>query len=186
MTDEHYDAERERLEMQRTALKYFRYSAVAVSSYEFSSKKRYSASAFASSLSGSEGMRSLLPRHFSKSDAERRVPDIIMFAVELHRNSDHKTWRDNADCVEDICSTFEGLALLRAFVLTFGYPVDDVLALSNVEAMRYYEVAFMARPKKLDWETLGNLSRVDVDGSLLSNLLNNLLTDATVDEGTTR
>jgi hypothetical protein len=182
MTTESDRSRDESLEMQRTALNHFRYSAVAVHSYELESKKRYSASAFAALLSGSEGMRSLLPRHFSKSDAERTVPDIIMFAVELHRNSDHKAWRDNADCVEAICSTFEGLRLLRAFVLTFGYPVDDVLDLSNAEAMRYYEVAFMARPKKLDWETLGNLSRVDVDGSLL----NNLLTDATVDEGTTR
>jgi aminoglycoside N3'-acetyltransferase len=67
-------------------------------------------------------------------------------------------------------SAFDGLSMLEAYVLMFGYDIASVMKLSSAEVSAAMDV-LVASGVHLSWEALMEFVTSDIDGSLVNALL---------------
>lgn len=97
--------------------------------------------------------------------------DAPLIEWDAMRENDRRVSARKKFIISSLISTFSGVTLLRAFVLTFGYELERVLTLSTSEVEVYYRLALEASPAQLSWEALSKFSAAGVDGSLALALL---------------
>jgi hypothetical protein len=122
-------------------------------------------------LSRGDGMYSYFPQRIPVTEMRDFAKQVVTLAALLRDSISGRRINFAKPAAEGVCDRFEGVNIVKAYVLTFGYPLKSVLALSGDEVSQYYDIAFRAYPRKAEWDTLGKLALVDVDGSLLNSLL---------------
>lgn len=171
------DPARDRELLQRSTLERFRTSVSSLIKVSNSIniwqrvEVGMTAGIFAYNFSKGDGMASFFLKSFSKSDVERVTKERLLLATQLRMGDARKRLPEHKMMSESIRTEFEGETVLDAFVLSFGYPVEDVLSLSADEVTRYYDSALRVHPQRVEWETLVKLAHIDVDSSLLSSFL---------------
>ena len=108
---------------------------------------------------------------FVDGASDQQRDDIIRESLSLAANLSHDDLYESSIVRTKVLAAFKGLVSLQAFVLAFGSPVDDVLALSDDEVAGCYRTAVAAMPRQHSLDVLLRLSSSDVDGELASSML---------------
>lgn len=120
----------------------------------------------------SESTDGLLSDELSEYDKVVILEEAFTLATHLRRSdSGALSYLENKDTSQRFRKRFDGLTLLQAYTLSFGYLPDDILALNDDEIAGCFQFVAQRLPNQFPLAVVRRLVGLDVDDTLVSSLL---------------
>ena len=114
----------------------------------------------------------LLSDELSEYDKVVILEEAFTLATHLRRSdSGALSYLENKDTSQRFRKRFDGLTLLQAYTLSFGYLPDDILALNDDEIAGCFQFVAQRLPNQFPLAVVRRLVGLDVDDTLVSSLL---------------
>jgi len=114
----------------------------------------------------------LLPDDLSEYDKAVILKEAFTLATHLYRSDTGVLSRqEDRDTSRRFRKRFDGLTLLQAYTLSFGYLPDDILALNDDEIAGCFQFVAQRLPNQFPLAVVRRLVGLDVDDTLVSSLL---------------
>jgi hypothetical protein len=123
-------------------------------------------------LIASEPMTVFFPEDVTAAQRQSTTEKALKLAVFLGIKSSDARENHDDDISVKVRATFEGATVLKAYVLTFGYPTEDVLLLSAEKVEWCFAVLADTLLCQLPFSTMLDMMSADIDTSLAVTILN--------------
>jgi len=116
----------------------------------------------------------------SESEKEVVAQDTYVLAFHLLRGDSMSSyWRE--DTSQKFQARFDGLPLLQAYMLRFGFPPEEILTLGDDEVIECCRSILQNFPHRFPLAVVRGLVGLDVDDTLVSSFMSSSSTDADVE-----
>lgn len=132
-------------------------------------------------LIASEPMAVFFPEDVTAGLRQSVTEKALKLAVFLGIESSDARENHDDDISVKVRATFEGATVLKAYVLTFGYSIEDVLALSAEGVEWCFTVLAETLLCQPQFSTMLDMMSADVDTSLAVTILNASCSEAESD-----
>ena len=132
-------------------------------------------------LIASEPMAVFFPRDVTAGRRQSVTEKALKLAVFLGIESSDARENHDDDISVKVRAKFEGATVLKAYVLTFGYSIEDVLALSADGVEWCFAVLADTLLCQPQFSTMLDMMSADVDTSLAVTILNASCSEAESD-----